>query len=403
MWWSLPLRSLWRNRRRTLLSIGIISLGTAISFFVLGFLENSRFQIQETTVAQFGNLQVATRELWDDAAEGAEGLLPPDVAAEIQRQALEDPAVIGVSRELQFSALVAAGSLTQVVRVTSFEPENPALDANDLVVEGRGLTSEDTAAVLIGRSLANRLSVGPGDVLSLTLTTIDGAYNASPFRIAGVFRLTNEQVERQVLYIPLAFGQRLRNTAGVDRIIIALDSIRGTDTVGARLQAALSAWDDRLQVRTWVELSPIYRQLSAYFDGLFGFLSLAVTILVFFIILQVLTLAFLERTREIGTIRALGTTRGEVFRLFFVESLWLAVLGSLAGMLVGLALGLGFNGLGLQWRPPGTVEPAILSVQLSLATATPPFLIGLVATVLSSIFPALQTARIRVVDALRVG
>ena len=402
MWWALPLRSLWRNRRRTLLSMGIIGLGTAISFFVLGFLENSRLQIQATTVEQFGNLQVATRLLWEGTAEGAEGLLPPETAAMIQEQALEDPSVTGVSRELQFSALAAAAQLTQVVRVTSFEPGNPALDANTLVVEGRGLTAEDTAAVLIGRSLADRLNVGPGDVLSLTLTTVDGAYNASPFRIAGVFRLTNEQVERQLLYIPLTFGQRLRNTSGVDRVIISLDSIAKTNAARTRLQASLAERDGDLEVRTWVELSPIYRQLSAYFDGLFGFLSLAVTILVFFIILQVLTLAFLERTREIGTIRALGTTRGEVFRLFFVESLWLAVLGSLAGVLVGLGLGLAFNAIGLQWRPPGTVEPAVLSVQLSLATAAPPFLIGLVATVLSSLFPALQTARLRVVDALRV-
>ena len=402
MWLSLPLRSLWRNRRRTLLSVGIIALGTAISFFVLGFLENSRLQIQATTVAQFGNLQVATRTLWEDSAEGAADLLSPETAERIAQDALGDSSVVGVSRELQFSALAAAGDVTQVVQVTSFEPGNPALDANTLVVEGRGLTSDDTAAVLIGRSLADRLSVGPGDILSVTLTTVDGAFNASPFRIAGIFRLSNEQVERRVLYIPLAFGQRLRNTTGVERIIVSLASIASTDAARTRLQTSLSAWSNELEVRTWVELSPIYRQLSTYFDGLFGFLSFAITILVFFIILQVLTLAFLERTREIGTIRALGTTRGEVFRLFFVESLWLALLGSLAGLLAGLALGLGFNALGLQWRPPGTVEPTILSVQLSPATATPPFLIGLVATVLSSIFPALQTARIRVVDALRV-
>ena len=74
-----------------------------------------------------------------------------------------------------------------------------------------------------------------------------------------------------------------------------------------------------LQVRTWYELSPIYQQLAGYFDILFGFLTLAVFILVFFIILQVLTLAFLERTREIGTIRALGTTRGQVFSQLLVD------------------------------------------------------------------------------------
>jgi len=127
-----------------------------------------------------------------------------------------------------------------------------------------------------------------------------------------------------------------------------------------------------------------------------------VFVLVFFIILQVLTLAFLERTREIGTIRALGTTRAQVFRLFFAESAWLAVIGSAAGIAVGLLLGAVFNAAGIEWRPPGTVEPVRLGVQQGLATAAVPFVVSVAATLLSALFPSLEAARLRVVDALRV-
>ena len=135
---------------------------------------------------------------------------------------------------------------------------------------------------------------------------------------------------------------------------------------------------------------------------MFGFLSLAVSVLVFFIILQVLTLAFLERTREIGTLRALGTTRAEVFRLFFSESAWLAVLGSAVGILAGILLSLGFNALGVEWLPPGTVEPSVLATRIGAPTVLLPFLVSLVATLLSALYPALQAARLRVVEALRV-
>ena len=149
-------------------------------------------------------------------------------------------------------------------------------------------------------------------------------------------------------------------------------------------------------------MSPFYKQLAAYFDALFGFLTLAISILVFFIILQVLTLAFLERTREIGTLRALGTTQGEVFRQFFAESAWLAAIGSLAGVVVGVLLAWGFNIVGIEWLPPGTIDPVLLASRIEPKTALVPFAVSVFATLLSALYPSTQASRLRVVDALRV-
>jgi len=402
MWLWIPLRSLWRNRRRTLLSLAIIAFGTGISLFVLAFLDNARTQIRDVSVAEYGNLQVASPLLFDDTAEGYEYLLTPDHVATVADLLGKEPSYVASTAQLEFPGLVASGERTQVVRVRAIEPENGLLDFSNYVLEGRGLLGDDLAAVLVGRSLADRLSLETGDALTATLTTVDGAYNASPMIIEGVYRFSSEQVESQVLLVPLRFGQLLLNTDGVDRLIVGLDRIEATDAAADRIAAGLADAGLPLEVRTWEELSPIYQQLSAYFDLLFGFLSLAISVLVFFIILQVLTLAFLERTREIGTLRALGTTRGEVFRLFFSESAWLAVLGSVVGILAGILLSLGFNALGVEWLPPGTVEPAVLATRIGAPTVLLPFLVSLVATLLSALYPALQAARLRVVDALRV-
>jgi putative ABC transport system permease protein len=402
MGWRLPLRSLWRNRRRTLLSLAVIALGTAVSVFVLGFLESSRLQIQDSTVQQYGNLQIASSSLWNDTADGYEYLIPPADAERVSALLAADPAYRGSTRQLQFPGLLGAGKLTQVVSASAIEPENGVLDFSDLAVEGRGLQPSDSASVFVGRSLAKRLSLSVGDAVTLTLTTVDGAYNASPFRIVGIYRYSNEQFEQQVVFIPLWFGQRLLNTDGVDRIVVALDSIASTNPTRDRLKAELAGAGLALEPRTWDELSPFYKQLAAYFDALFGFLTLAISILVFFIILQVLTLAFLERTREIGTLRALGTTQGEVFRQFFAESAWLAAFGSLAGVVVGVLLAWGFNIAGIEWLPPGTIDPVLLASRIELKTALVPFAVSVFATLLSALYPSTQASRLRVVDALRV-
>lgn len=402
MTWWIPLRSLVRNRRRTLLSIAIIALGTAISLFVYGFLEDSRLQIQATTVQEYGNVQIADADLFDDSTDGYDYLLSPSVVAEIQRMLDDQDRVTGATTQLQFPGLIASGNRTQVVRVTGQVPGNPTLTVDDLVVDGRPLRPGDVASVLVGRSLARRLGLSVGDVITLRLTTVSGAFNATPLEIVGIFRFTSEQVELQTMFMPQAFAQLLLGTPGVDRIIVNLDQIAGTDRVRTALQQQLHAAGLSLDVRTWDELSPVYQQLAGFFDLLFGFLTLAIFILVFFIILQVLTLAFLERTREIGTVRALGTSRSEVFRQLLTESVWLALLGSAAGILAGALTGWGFNALGIEWQPPGTVEASVLSVRISVMTMLPPFLVGLVATLLSAVFPAVQTSGIRVVDALRV-
>ena len=402
MTWWIPLRSLFRNRRRTLLSVAIIAFGTAISLFVFGFLENSRFQIQATTVNEYGNLQIASSDLWEDTADGYDYLIPPKLEAEILALLAEHREITGVTSQLQFPGLIAAGRQTQVVRITAQIPSNKTLNIDDFVIDGRPLQSSDVAAVLMGRSLADRLGLGVDDVVTLTLTTVDGAYNATPLRIVGIYRFTAEQVELRSLFMPQAFAQVLLNTSGVDRIIVNLRSIADTDSAASSIQHQLDDAGLPLEVLTWYELSPFYQQLSGFFDILFGFLTLAVFILVFFIILQVLTLAFLERTREIGTIRALGATRGEVFSQLLVESVWLALFGSLTGVLLGFLMGTVFNAIGIEWRPPGTAEASILSVQINLMTVLPPFGVSIIATLLSAIFPAVQTSRLRVVDALRV-
>jgi len=401
MWWWIPLRSLWRNRRRTLLSIAIIAFGTAISLFVLAFLDDARDQIRDSSVSEYGNLQIASPLLFDDTAEGYEYLMTPDHIRTIDELLSKEASVVATTVQLQFPGLAAAGNRTQTVRLRAIEPENGLIDFADFVATGRALQPNDVAAVLIGRTLADRLSLDVGDPLTVTLTTVEGAYNASPLVIAGIFEFSSEQVESQLLLIPLRFGQLLLNTVGIDRIIISLRDIDDTDPAAARIATELTDRGLPLDVRTWEELSPIYRQLSSYFDLLFGFLSLAISVLVFFIILQVLTLAFLERTREIGTLRALGTTRGEIFRLIFSESVWLAILGSVVGILGGVLLSLGFNSLGIEWLPPGTVNPSVLATQIGWRTALFPLLVSLVATLLSSLYPSVQAARLQIVDALR--
>ncbi len=112
----LALRNLSRNRRRTLLSAGIIALGCALSLVVLGFVERSRSLIQETTVQQFGNLQIADPALLDGKAEGFEYLILPAVQSQVEDLVRAERSVLGTTAQLALSGLLAVRRTTAVVR-----------------------------------------------------------------------------------------------------------------------------------------------------------------------------------------------------------------------------------------------------------------------------------------------
>jgi len=399
----LPLRNLLRNRRRTLLSVAIISLGTALSLFVLGFFGDSKASIAESQVQQFGNLQLASEAFWNESDDD-EALLNPEAFQQATTIVASHPEVVSSTPQLTLSGLVAAGTETRAVSALGYVPGNDALDYGNLVVAGRALEADDVAGVVVGQSLADQMVLAVGDVLTLTTTTSSGAFNALPIRIIGIYRFSSEQVEGRQVFVPIALAQSLRVTRDVERIVVRLrdEDLAVTSSIRDELDLELAAAGLSVQGRTWDELSVFYEQLIGFFDTIFGFVALALSILVFFIILQVLTLSFLERTREFGTVRALGTKRHELFRMLLLEGGGLAVFGSLAGVVVGVGLAAIFNAVGVSWQPPGTVEPQILAIRLTGSTVWLPLLISITATILSSVFPAARASRMQVVDALRI-
>lgn len=403
MWLLIPLRNLVRSRRRTGLSAAVIGLGTAVALVVLGFVDASRGIIQETTVQQFGNLQLATPQLWEDAFGEDDVLLHPERADKARARVLEEPGVTGVTAQLTFSGLAAHRRSSQVVQAVGVEPKNLVLSYEQLVVDGRDLEPDDRGTMLIGRTLAEKLGVSVGTFVNLTATTVDGAFNVLPLEVVGIYTFATAQVEARQVFVPLRGAQTLLGVEAVDRLVVALENLGLTESAAANVQASMNAAGLDLEVRTWDELSPFYRQLSGFFDILFGLLILAVFVLVFFILLQVLTLAFSERIREVGTLRALGTKQGEVLWLLMSEAAWLGLLGGGLGVAAGVALSLGFNAVGIPWQPPGSLEPVTLAVRLGWLTILVPLAVSALSTILSALLPALQAGRVSVVEALRVN
>jgi putative ABC transport system permease protein len=400
MFFKIAARNVLRNKRRTAFSLGVTALGVAILFFVIGFINDSFDSIKSNLTREIGAVQIADAKLFDNKTERYEYLISPETVEKIVALLRDDPRVKGYTWTLGFAGLIGNEKGSTLVVGRGLIPGNPIEDYSEIVVAGRPLTNDGTPQILIGRRLAETLNVRPGDIINVATGTASGAFNAASAMIVGIIRYNNIAQEGQIGIVNLEFAQQLLRTQGVERIIVQLNDLDQAEAFAQELKAKLSALGIPLDARPWQKLTAFYDSIRAFWTVFAAFTTIGVFVLVFFSVLEVLTMSFLERTREVGTIRAIGTTRLQVFRIFLVEGTILGLLGGVLGVLAGAALGLWINSVDIRWLPPGALDPVPVRIAVNLSVAVVPFLTALISTFLGTLYPAWKTARQNIVEAL---
>jgi putative ABC transport system permease protein len=244
--------------------------------------------------------------------------------------------------------------------------------------------------------------------IELLAATARGAPNVASL---SVIKAESQAVkELDDIYVALHLAQAQRLIYGGDQpqvtaIIVQLHHTAQIPTARARLQYLLATTlqGDPLEVQDYETLNPYYGQTIGFFAAIFGFISILIGVIVLFTVGNTMSMAVVERTPEIGTLRAIGLRRSGIRGMFMVEGMLLGVVGSILGIIVALILAFLINHGGITWTPPGRVDAVPLTV--SVWGETPPMIgviIGLtLVTVVSSWIPSRRGARINIVTALR--
>jgi putative ABC transport system permease protein len=206
--------------------------------------------------------------------------------------------------------------------------------------------------------------------------------------------------------MPLPLAQQLvygRGEHKVTGIVLQLHRSEDLKAARARLTSLIEDHHLELEVRDFSELTPFYGQVIRLFSAIFLFVTLVMGVIVLFAVVNTMTMNVMERTNEIGTVRAMGVRRNAIRAQFVVEGGLLGAIGATIGVLLAVGVALAINHAGLLWIPPGNAN----AVPFRLAMPPgPKLMIGtwlgllLVAT-LAALMPANRAARMPVVDALR--
>jgi len=256
--------------------------------------------------------------------------------------------------------------------------------------------------------------LGSGDVKNATMPQLDllsatanGAPNVVTLEVAGVAVQGVKELDDNYVAMPLQLAQQLVYGRGEHKATgIVLQLVRSEDlrAARARLQTLIAQRHLDLEVRDFAELTPFYVQVVRLFSAIFLFITLIMGVIVLFAVVNTMTMNVMERTNEIGTIRAMGVRRNGIRLQFVTEGWMLGAIAATVGVILAFIVEAVINHAGLTWLPPGNAS----SVPFRLATPAehPPLLIGtwlalvLLATV-AALLPANRAARLPVVDALR--
>ena len=387
-----------RNRRRSLVTVAIAALGTAAILLAGGFALSTYQGLAEASARTTGHLVLAHAAQFDGFEDTPlqHGLTD---AQALRQRLLADPAVRQVLPRVEFGGLISNGDKSVIMMGVGIEPDAEfAVKGPFLTVQaGRELAGAERGAVMLGAGLARNLKAQPGASLTLLAGTTEGAMNALDVTVAGVVSTGVPEIDQRLVYTDVATAQRLLVTDRVSSLGIFLDRMEATLPARARLGASLPD----LALRTWEEQAAFYRSVRALYNRIFGALGLIIGVIVVVVVANAMAMSVIERTREIGTLRALGTRPGQLLQTLAMEGLLLGAAGGAIGAAITVAVSVALQLFPVMMPPPpgrSIGYPLLITLDAGLMLATLGLVTVLVA--LASGWVARRTVRLPVVAAL---
>ncbi len=412
---KLALRGMMRNRRRSLMTLLAIAFGFSAIVLFAGYTHNIYDGLGRQSIhgEMLGHLTLYKQGMRKEGKLDPERyLLTAQEVAAISKLVQEEEYVKLVAPRMGMSGLVSNGRASTIFIAEGIEPEAvEKLRAGSLTDEEREsgkfdnmrmrLDKDRPEVVSLSEGLVEMLHLKEGEQAQVLVNTLSGQANAADITLAKSFNTGNAGSNDKFAFVSLALARSLLDAEGrAQRLTILLDDTSRTESMRDRLEAKLKTAGFDVEILTWEDLSDFYNQVHGMFDMIFGFIFSIVLTVVIMSVANSMGMTVIERTREIGTLRAIGLKRSGVIRLFTMESMLLSLIGCVSGLLLSLLVRWGVNTADISYVPPNSASPVPLLVDLDISRTIITFILMCVVGTLAAYMPARRAAKKDIIDAL---
>lgn len=403
MLFSIAWRNIWRNKTRSLIIMASIASGLLGGIVASAFTYGMADQMTRTSIlTRISHIQIHSPKF----VQNHDLDYPVHDYDSVKEFLQKNKGVRAYSPRVIVTAMAASPQTATGVEIrgVNVKNENRVSSVPQSLVEGSWFGKQSRNPVVIGKQLAEKLSVGINSKIVFNFQDSSGTITGAAFRIVGIFETVSSTFDETTVYVKKAdLGKLLGTGESIYEIAVLLNSIRATDTV---VSAMRKTFPD-LRIQSWRQLSPDLDYMAETLDTmLYIFMGIIILALAFGIV-NTMLMVILERVRELGMLMAVGMQRSRIFLMIMLETVFLSSTGAFFGMVLsfivlkiltrtGIDLSLFSQGL----REFGISEILYPSIRFSMYPVLTIMII--ITAVLSSIYPAVRALRLRPSDALRM-
>ncbi len=332
---KLAWRNIWRNKRRTLITVSAVAFAVFMASVMGSFQKGAWDKIVDSTVnLYFGFAQIHGEGYWD------EQILDHAIKYNDTLKALSSdiPGIKGVIPRIESFALASQGNLTTGVLVIGIDPqlEDEMTGVSGRLTEGEYIEVGDEAAY-VAAGVAERLDLKLGDTLVLISQGYRGVNAAAKFPIKGIFKFALPDLNKRLVYLPLKAAQRFYGAENmVTSVVLNIDNRDEVPEILKTVSAKLN--DETYEVKNWEQMIPELLEARALDEGgsiiILGILYFIITFAIFGTILMMTK----EREYEFGILTAIGMRRWKLFSIVWLETVIVGFIGSLVGILISIPI-----------------------------------------------------------------
>lgn len=397
----LAYRNIFRNTRRTLLTICLISFGLAALLLADSFVRGSlKTFISISTETFLGEAQIHQKGFRD--AQDIDLYISEPNALYQQLDHYAD--IKAYSPRTLAGAMISSSenvSGGMIIGING-EKESQISKLKKSIIKGNYLSS-NKGEILLGSLLADLLEVDLGDRIVVTLSQANGGeLSQELFRVSGIFSFNDRNMDNAIAFINLNQSQQLLNINGVHQIALTFSSANAIDN------KALPIWHDlntqNLETLDWLELTP---QLAGIL-GMVNYTTLIIALIMYILValglINTMLMSIFERRNEFGILLAIGTRPRQLFWQIMCEGFFIGAISMVVGLIIGGSVSLWASINGLRYddlemmgatinEPIYAVIDYLSFIELSISI--------LFITLLACVYPALHAARLQPSDAMR--
>ena len=409
----LAFRNVWRNRRRTVITFTAISLGLAALIVGKALMDGVDLDSQKNII----NAETAHIKIFADGYFEKRDELPLNYTianpAGIVAALDSIPFLVGATPRIIFGGLLIGTTGDMGCMCVGIEPgtDGSVFNYKNTIVEGFFLTPGAESAI-IGIDLARDFDLKLSDVITIEIMMADSARNALDLEVIGLFETAHPAIDKSVIMLPLDVAASALNlNSHVTEVAVRVQNLKQINKISTTIVSMLDKLGFTCKVSRWDELAGDFLKISQMKVQFLAIISLVMIIIATFGIVNTMLMSTIERTREIGTMAAIGMKRRQIMWLFVCESAIIGALGSLVGCIVGGGCALylekyGFDittldeGLQRLWTAAYPVKNTYFAdLRLDILIAT--FIFGIIVSTVVGIYASWRAAKLEPTEALR--